>query len=348
MYSVNGTVYQRTETAVIEQELPVGVYNLGQNHNGFFLTKINNFTFPSKIYGNPTKTVNRVLNTFKNQNGNLGILFAGEKGSGKTLTAQKICAESKLPVILINSPFCDETFKNFIGGFKQEVCLFFDEFEKVYAKNELQNTLLTILDGNIKNKMLILLTSNSSHISYLFHNRPSRVRYKFDYSNLDEELINDIIDDNLTNKSEKPGLINALSIISEVNIDTLMTIIKEMNLYNESAKECLKYLNIDITIGSWKVVYIYNNVQYEDYETRNMINPLVLSNFSTEPIIKRESSDDEDLDILEEEFWWENEKLDLTTFSIERKQNEVKFTKDGLTIVFTKYIPVTPNYRNFL
>jgi len=228
------------------KELPAGNYLLKYTpQKGFFLETTPSFKLPKKIYGDSEAIAKRYLNTFSNNSNNLGILLTGLKGTGKSITAKITCYNSSLPVILITEPFTGDGFKSFLSNISQEAIIFTDEFEKVYYTVELQNSFLSILDGIFEGKKMFLFTSNEKgKINQYMINRPGRVHYLKEYDALDETIINDVIDDNLLNKENKNGLLEVLNILSNVTMDMLMSLIKEMNLYKETARESIRFLNL--------------------------------------------------------------------------------------------------------
>jgi SpoVK/Ycf46/Vps4 family AAA+-type ATPase len=74
------------------ERLPPSIYELYFNpQRGFSLNKIDkDFNITEKLYGDVESIVNRVLNTFNISTGNLGVLFSGPKGLGKSLTSRAI------------------------------------------------------------------------------------------------------------------------------------------------------------------------------------------------------------------------------------------------------------------
>lgn len=243
------------------EKLPVANWLVKVDEGGFFLEKQEPFELPDKIYGDLDGQVERYLNTFNSRTKNLGILLNGLKGTGKSLTAKKLCIDSGLPVILITQAYAGTGFESFLSTIKEECIVFIDEFEKTYQSNggldvvgDPQSTLLTILDGVFESKKLFLLTSNFSHkVNDALINRPSRIHYIQNYEGLEDSVINDVIDDLLEDKTQKEGLLQGVDIIGEVNMDVLVSLIKEMNLYKESASDALKMLNIKPADSSYEV-----------------------------------------------------------------------------------------------
>ncbi len=88
-----------SESPVLEKE----VYGVrwDNRREEFYLERISKeFDFSYKVYGFNRSFVDRVVRTYDNLNGNLGILFNGLKGTGKTVTAKRICNALNLPVLV--------------------------------------------------------------------------------------------------------------------------------------------------------------------------------------------------------------------------------------------------------
>lgn len=233
--------------ADIEQtysKLPAGVYVLTYNDKlGFFLKQTTPFVIPSKIYGD-VKIVDKIINTFNTRpNKNLGVLFEGLKGCSKTLTCKLICQKMNLPVILIQEDFTNlesEIIDFFSNKELGDCIIFFDEFDKIFPSKGDQVPILTLLDGTINTHHLYLFTSNENVCRKEFLNRPSRIYYHLINDKLDCSVINEVIDDLLINKSEKDKLIEILDNFLDLNFDTLISIIDEMNRYDASVTEIIR------------------------------------------------------------------------------------------------------------
>ena len=76
----------------LHDTLPVGTYvvkfNSMQGH--FYLERIDDFTLPSKLYGDTNRHAERILNTFLDRPAGTGVILNGEKGSGKTLLLRQM------------------------------------------------------------------------------------------------------------------------------------------------------------------------------------------------------------------------------------------------------------------
>lgn len=228
--------------------LPALTYALRSNPmTGLYLEVIDNFELPSKIYGDYKKDANRLLSTFEARKGTTGVLLAGEKGSGKTLLSKltaNMGLERGYPVIVINDAYCGEQFNTFIQDIEQRAILVFDEFEKVYPK-ESQEQILTLLDGVFSSTKLFIFTSNDKYkIDIHMQNRPGRIFYMLDFYGLDEAFVKEYCEERLNNKTHIRSVLNTKMLFDAFNFDMLQALVEEMNRYNESASQALRYLNI--------------------------------------------------------------------------------------------------------
>lgn len=227
-------------------KIPVGNWLIKFDiQKGYYLERTPLFKLPPKIYGDSEKISARYLNTFAAQTSNLGILLTGTKGTGKSVTAKLTCRNSNLPVILITEPFRDDSFKSLLSNISQEIIVFIDEFEKIYHTTELQNNFLSILDGIFEGKKMFLFTSNEKgKVNQYMLNRPGRVHYLREYDGLEDSIVQEVISDNLNNQDDKKELMEVLNVLGTITMDILVSLIKEMNLYKETAREAIKCLNL--------------------------------------------------------------------------------------------------------
>jgi len=231
----------------LHERLPRGNYQVVMEPDGSFsLNTIDSFGISGKVYGDIPRHSDRILRTFLDRETSTGVLLAGEKGSGKTFLAKYICAEAfrqDIPTLIVNQNFRGDKFSNFIQAIVQPVVVLFDEFEKVYHMHE-QNHLLTLLDGVYSSKKLFLLTCNDKQkINANMKNRPGRIYYMIEFSGVDRSFIQEYCQDNLIKTEHIPCICGLASLFTAFNFDLLKGVVEEMNRYNETPTEVIRYLN---------------------------------------------------------------------------------------------------------
>jgi hypothetical protein len=245
-------------------KLPVGNYLVKyDSREGFYLSRKESFQLPSKIYGDHS-IINRWKRSYEvNSEKNMGIVLSGLKGTGKTITAQKYCIEMNLPVIMLNDDWHGPDFVDFITNpVWGEFILFIDEFEKIYTEVDTQTDLLSLMDGNYATKIIFLLTVNNFNINEYLINRLNRVKYRKDYTDLDEDIMEEVIDDLLIHKHHKDSIFEFFTKLNTCTFDLLVGLIKEVNLFNESAIECGKHLNLKVQEQYYEIFEIIDGKEY--------------------------------------------------------------------------------------
>jgi len=248
----------------ILNELPASVYELVYKcGEGFVLNASeNHFNITEKLYGEVETITRKVLHSFETAEGNLGVLFSGPKGLGKSLTIRNICVEAikkGFPVILVKEHF--EGINQFIETICQRVVVVFDEFEKIYpsinktSQTELegQDSLLNLFDTTLLSKKLFLLTCNDvRNLTEYLINRPGRLHYHFRMYRLSIAEITEYCTDNLSERNRKliPEICSLGAVIPDFSYDMLRAIIFELNTYQCGLQEARSVLNIDARIKS--------------------------------------------------------------------------------------------------
>ena len=191
------------------------------------------FRFDFKIYDlDSEEIISKIIMTwssdlFRESNKNLGVIFNGLKGTGKTIAAKLLCNRIGLPVIVISKPV--NGMLEFIQSLHFESAILIDEAEKTFREE--QEVLLKMIDG-VYNDMrkLYILTTNKLSIDENLLGRPGRIRYIKEFSNLSAKAVNDVINDNLKDISLKEEVLKVVDSLEISTIDILKAIIDECNI----------------------------------------------------------------------------------------------------------------------
>lgn len=213
------------------------------------------FTFDFKIYDLDCESIiARVIKTwtsglFAETNKNLGVIFNGLKGTGKTIAAKLLSNRIGLPVIVISSPI--DGLLEFIQSLCFECVILIDEAEKTFDDD--QEVLLKMIDGVYNNaRKLYILTTNKLDIDENLLGRPGRIRYIKEFGNLSVKAVSEIIDDNLNDMSLKEGVLKLADTLEISTIDVLKSIIEECNIMGEVPSE----LMMNIPVAKYKIQLI--------------------------------------------------------------------------------------------
>lgn len=263
----------------IHQTLPPSTFTVKYNEQFgyYFLEGIDDFTPLTRYYGNLTKNVERILNTYQQRPGTTGVMLNGEKGSGKTLIAKELAVRGYAlgwPTIVVNRAFTGDDFNKFIQDIHQEAIIIFDEFEKVFDSKQ-QESVLTLLDGTYPSKKLFILTCNDKYrVDQHMRNRPGRIYYMIDFVGLEQEFIEEYCNENLENKQLISQIIDLSSLYVAFNFDMLKALVEELNRYGETPQEVLNILNVkpEYSANSMydvKLVGVEYTSLYDDKVSRN-------------------------------------------------------------------------------
>lgn len=288
-YLKNGNIFNVTRDAAIDirDTLPVGTYAVKFNpfDSQFFLEAVTPFKAAGKLYGDVLENAERILNTFHERPNQTGVLLSGVAGTGKTMLARVLstqAAEQGIPTLMVNDKLFGEGFNAFMQTIEQPAVVIFDEFEKVYDKDE-QAALLTLFDGVYQSKKLFIVTANDKYrINNHMINRPGRIFYNIEYNGLDTAFVFEYCEANLHDTSHTAKVVSFSTLFESFSFDMLKALIEEMNRYGEGPEKASRILNAkpqDRTSSIYNVTILEDGVPLRDGQydpSRTMENPLVV------------------------------------------------------------------------
>lgn len=234
----------------ITNQLAKRSYKLGSDQDGLYLQDFGNFILPERLHEEEVNEfTNMVLESFSKSQGNLGVLLTGLKGTGKSVQAKHIAIKSGLPIIILDRAFHGSSIQTLLDILPGSCLILIDEFEKTYRDVELQESLLPVFDGTCNKKHLFLLAANDE-VSQFLIGRPSRIRYKKHYDRLSIETIDLLVNDRSKYPEKNHDLSNLLSIIPDIGIDTVVSLVEETNRYpRKTLQEIMITFNLDNPIN---------------------------------------------------------------------------------------------------
>ena len=254
----NGQDFVLGNFGSLPEKLPLGTYTLLFNKNvgQYYLHLIDDIKIPEKIYGDIIPFAKRVCTKYDSKDRNLGVLLVGTKGAGKTITARTIANMLQLPVIVVSEGYDDPEFISFLTDPSLGNCvILIDEFEKLYDEhNADSNKLLSLLDGPYNTHHVFIFTANEFYrVNHMMKNRPSRIHFLKEFTGLDEDTVQDIGNDLLDNKDWVSELVDISQKMTECTFDIIMSICADSNLYKESPKTVVKYMNVLIESSQFEL-----------------------------------------------------------------------------------------------
>lgn len=352
-YLKNGSKYSIAESRVVETQLPADTYAVKQDMNGnFYLEVVDDFVTVPKLYGDVQKRADKILHTYMDRSVSTGVLLSGEKGSGKSLLAKHLCLEARnkygLATIIVSSPFHGDTFNKFIQNIEQRCIILFDEFEKIYDKNErCQQGLLTLLDGVYTTTKLFLFTVNDKYaLDRNMHNRPGRIFYNMDYKRLNDEFIQDYCNDCLKNKDWVGRILCVAQMFGSFNFDMLKALVEEVNRYDEDPVSCINDLNIkpefssnqNYDVSAWDK----EGNQLVVVNSKQSLNILAAFNFYVDYTFKNKTDEGEEFVDSECQYFGNKDLV-----KIDPKTKEVTLVNsDGFRVQLKKSVEVVYNWQD--
>jgi hypothetical protein len=271
-----GILYPISGNTVLLKTPGKGIFNLVQSQNPMDarlgLQKIaDTFEFNFKIYelgcDEMLKTIKKTWESdvFVNGEKNLGVIFNGLKGTGKTLSAKLLCNALDLPVVIVQHPY--EGLVNFLQSLCFECIVFIDEAEKTFKKGEDDDVLLRLIDGVYnQTRKLYILTTNQLTLNDNLLGRPGRIRYRFEFSNLLPKAINDYLDDNLLPQyaDQCRSILNQVDLLEISTIDILKALVDEVNIHGQLPDNMC--LNIPTAKHAFEILEFYSLTELDRYE----------------------------------------------------------------------------------
>jgi len=270
VWARSGNIFHRTSNAPRYEELPVGIYYLQETIGGYILDMMSDkFNFNYKIYGTESDILKRIKRTYLNTKDNLGVVFNGIRGTGKTVTAKQLCNSLEMPVILIGK--YSQNAHMFINSIAQNIVVFIDEYEKIYTK-EHESDMLTVMDGALNSpfRRVFVLTTNNLYINENLIQRPGRIRYIKTFDGLQPEVIEEVIDDLLKYKNFKKELVEFVSGLELLTIDIVKAVIQEVNIHNESPTKFESVFNAKRLSTKFNLYFVLEKTREE--QERDMDN----------------------------------------------------------------------------
>ena len=224
------------------------------------------FQFNFKIYDLGLEDIMQKIektwnsDVFVNGDKNLGVIFNGLKGTGKTIGAKILSNRMGIPVILVNAPY--NGLLDFIQSLCFECVVLIDEAEKTFHENG--EILLKMIDGvyNEKRK-LYLLTTNNLYLDNNLLGRPGRIRYIKQFGNLNPNAIKEYLNDNLNDKSKAEDVIKAVDTLEISTIDILKAIVDEVNIHGEIGEHSM----LNVPKARYKIDIIkFDDLKREDFD----------------------------------------------------------------------------------
>lgn len=247
MFYKEGDKYYPNSTELFET-IPSAVYMCKYNDRKWCIESMkfsDNFKLPNIIESEEDVIFKSlVIDDFKKCDKNLGILLTGIKGTGKTIIAERICNELKIPVFVLTELLPKNLLEEFFKSLNQKCIVFIDEYDKEYGSSD---TLLSIMDGALspEHPVLFLLTSNELEINKNMLNRPNRIKYIRNYIQLELDFSINLVREKVNNLSRAEIAVQLIEKFDTLTFDVLLNFIDTINNHEHIAVvDIFKFLNI--------------------------------------------------------------------------------------------------------
>lgn len=250
--------------------LPKGIYEVKESMTGYYLNRLgDSFVFNYKLYGINNEFIDHFVKTYNNTTDNLGVLFNGIKGTGKTVTAEELCNRIGLPVIIVKS--CKEVndmLKFLATQINFDCIFFFDEYEKEFRES---SSVLSFMDGvhNSQYRKIFLLTTNELEINNNLLGRPSRIRYVRSFGNLPEETTLELLNDILIDKDAIEPVLDLIRQMQIITVDLVKALAQEVNIHGKDKIDMIRK-NFNLEFSNF--TYIVESIELKPTLLKNSSN----------------------------------------------------------------------------
>ena len=256
----NSVSFLNTDSIKVLPSIPVGIYKtVFDRMRGTYLEKAEVKLSHGKVYGQAQNIANHIVEAYKKNSPdrNLGVLFSGDKGLGKTLTSRLVIESlyKDKPIIIISDYTPD--LADFLTNIKGCV-IFMDEFEKFMSGSlgnpddddaqTKQETILSILDGNTSScgNLYLLTVNNLYKVDDNLKSRPGRIKYHYKFKSENAATVREYCADNLINKENIENVVKVLGSTKFVSMDIISSFVDELNAFpDETPEEALKIFNVE-------------------------------------------------------------------------------------------------------
>lgn len=227
--------------------LPAMVFRPRITKDGLFLAKDRNrFDVPHILYGVKYPKISKIImDDYARTKKSLGVLLTGAKGMGKSLLSEVLGNEmidKGFPVLYITEELPASAISEFIKVLGP-CCVILEEFDKIYNWDKTP-AFIPLFSDTSNDGTLFIITANhiSSGTLDPLLDRPQRLKYRINFGEMTEDVINHIVDDNV-GKEELRILFKTWAKDNRSNIDSLLTLVKMSN-HIENEEELVEYIGM--------------------------------------------------------------------------------------------------------